>query len=121
MTGRQSSATEAALADVRAGSSVMGAARKHGLAPSTVRRALRRAGVPPLTGVAQPPAEVKIWQYVAVNKRPGPGWELVASRVVQNGEAGWEFTVWKNKIGRLGWELIYTAPMPAPETGETDA
>ena len=48
MTGRRSSAVEAALRLVRNGLSVSEAARRHGVALSSVRRALRADGVPPL-------------------------------------------------------------------------
>jgi transposase len=48
MSGKQSKATELALALVARGHSVSEAARRHNLAVSTVRRALRRSGVEPL-------------------------------------------------------------------------
>ena len=48
MSGRQSSAVAAAVRMVQRGSSVTDAAAKHGVALSSVRRALRAAGVPPL-------------------------------------------------------------------------
>lgn len=44
---RQSSATDLAIALVNRGLSISEAARQQGLAISTVRRALRRAGVAP--------------------------------------------------------------------------
>lgn len=48
MSARQSKEVGLALALVERGHSVSDAARKHGLAVSTVRRALRRKGVGPL-------------------------------------------------------------------------
>ncbi len=48
MTGRRSSAVETALRLVREGLSVSEAARQQGVAISSVRRALRAEGVPPL-------------------------------------------------------------------------
>lgn len=49
MTARESSAVEAAVNLVLAGTSVSAAAAHHGVAISSVRRALRRRGVAPLT------------------------------------------------------------------------
>lgn len=46
---RPSAATEAALKAVARGMSIAAAARKHGLAASTVSRARKRAGLPGLT------------------------------------------------------------------------
>jgi transposase len=48
VSGKQSRATELALALVARGHSVSEAARRHELAVSTVRRALRRSGEKPL-------------------------------------------------------------------------
>lgn len=49
MSGRPSAATEAALRMVARGATVTEAARRHKIALSTLRRALRRADVPPLS------------------------------------------------------------------------
>ena len=48
MTGRRSSAVETALRLVREGMSISEAARQQGVAVSSVRRALRADGVPPM-------------------------------------------------------------------------
>lgn len=48
MSGRPSREVGLALALVERGHTVTEAAKRHGLAVSTVRRALRRAGVAPL-------------------------------------------------------------------------
>lgn len=48
MTGRQTAAIELALAEVARGATASTAARMTDVAISTLRRALRRAAVPPL-------------------------------------------------------------------------
>ena len=54
MTGRQSSAVEAALRSVAAGMPIRQAARKHGVAQSSITRARRAAGLPPMP-MGRPP------------------------------------------------------------------
>lgn len=51
MTGRNSAATDAAIATFKLGTSVTLAAGLHGIAPSTLGRALKRLGIAlPLRG-----------------------------------------------------------------------
>lgn len=50
MSGRESAAVERALRLVVQGANISRAARACGIAVSTLRRALRRRGVPPLLG-----------------------------------------------------------------------
>lgn len=48
MTGRQSSAVEAALRSVAAGMPIRQAALKHGVAQSSITRGRKAAGLPPM-------------------------------------------------------------------------
>ena len=54
MTGRQSSAVEAALRSVASGMPIRQAARKHGVAQSSITRARQAAGLPPMP-MGRPP------------------------------------------------------------------
>jgi transposase-like protein len=54
MSGRPSAPTEAALRMVARGGTISEAARKHRIALSTLRRAMRRAELPPRTA-GRPP------------------------------------------------------------------
>jgi hypothetical protein len=47
MAGRECAALLAAMKDIEAGAGCLESAAKHGVAPSTFTRALRRRGVPP--------------------------------------------------------------------------
>lgn len=55
MSGRPSAAVTRAVGMVRKGRTIADAARQCGVAPSSVRRALQRAGFPP-NPVGRPPA-----------------------------------------------------------------